>query len=116
MGVYLTGVCFMGVHFINGHLTGIHLTGVHLISVHASLIAEVVNSRSCLWAQSACRSCLPRSIPLGDATFLFPISTTRTSHTTARGPSLLALGTLFVFLDTNMATAAPFQRHAEIVV
>ena len=83
-GVHLTGVRFtdvylMGVHLINVHLTGVYLIsvyligvcligvyliGVYLTGVHVSLITEVINSRSCLRVQSACRSCLLRSNPV----------------------------------------------------
>ena len=53
----------MGVYLIGVHLMGVYLIGVYLMGVHASLITEGINSRSCLWVQSACRSCLPRSNP-----------------------------------------------------
>ena len=52
ISVHLTGVHLMGVYLIGVRLIGVHITGAHLIGVHltgyASLIAEVINSRSYL--------------------------------------------------------------------
>jgi hypothetical protein len=56
MGVYLMGVHLMGMHLMGMHIIGVHLmgalfVGVHLMGApyrHASLIAEIINSRSYL--------------------------------------------------------------------
>jgi hypothetical protein len=52
ISVHLTGVHLMGVYLIGVRLIGVHITGAYLIGVHltgyASLIAEVINSRSYL--------------------------------------------------------------------
>jgi hypothetical protein len=64
-GMYLLGVHFMGVYFTGVGLADIYLMGMHLYPYgHASLVAEAINSRSCLRLQSACRICLPRVIPV----------------------------------------------------
>jgi hypothetical protein len=46
--MYFIGVHLTGGHLTGGHLTGGHLTGGHLTGVSASLIAEIINSRSYL--------------------------------------------------------------------
>jgi hypothetical protein len=40
-------------------LSRIHFMGVHFTGVHASLIAEIINSRSYLRVQFTCESYLP---------------------------------------------------------
>jgi hypothetical protein len=42
----------------------VYLMGVHFTGVHASLIAEIINSRSYLRVQFTCESYLPRVIPV----------------------------------------------------